>query len=119
MSQLDQDLFYLRYHVIFIRERHLKPYVRMNNISRPAEIHDYRHGAAGESFKHDAGAVVANRGEEEYVSRAHAPEHILMAEIAAEADRLLNSEIFCELLEAFPFGAIAGHGELSLAASQQ
>jgi hypothetical protein len=108
---MQQDLFYLRYHIALIGKGHLVPDRGKDDIAGPAEIHDHRYGARRESFEHYARTVVTKGWKNEHVRGSHAAESLSMAEPAAEGNSLLDSKGSCELLKAGPFRAITDHGE--------
>jgi hypothetical protein len=119
VRQFGQDLFHLRYDIVLIRKRHLVAHLWMNDISRPAEVHNYRYGAACESFEDYSTAEVSYRWKHERISRSQVREDFRMAEPAAEDNSLLDPKRFHKLLEAIPLPAVADHGEARQAVPQK
>src|SRR6266849_10503167 len=104
--EIRQDLFYLRHHIALIGRGHLVPYLWIDGITGPAEVHDHRYRPGRKSFKDYACAVVANGWKQHHVSRSQAPEDFRMAEPAAERNSLLDPKGSHELLKAVPLRSV-------------
>jgi hypothetical protein len=83
----------------------------VDNIAGPAEVHNYGHGAARQSFEYNARTVVAQGRKYEHISGSHAVKNFCMAEPAAKRNIFRYSEGSCELLEIVPFRAVTDDGE--------
>ena len=93
-----------RHYVALISKGHFVPYFRMNDIARPAEVHDHRNSTCRESLKNHTPAEVAQGRKHKHIGRSHTAEDFRMAEPAVKGNRLLDSKRPCEVLESFSSG---------------
>src|SRR5215469_5597451 len=91
----------------------------MNDISRPAEIHDHGDGTDQEGLKDYTSTEIANRWKHQYIRRLQPLQRLIMADIPAERYSFLYPERSRDLLEPVPLPSITYHGEAGQILSQQ
>src|ERR1017187_3273636 len=91
----------------------------MDDISRAAEVHDYRYGADRESLKDYTSTEVANRWKHKDIRRSQPTKDLRVAYPSTERNRLLNSKGPHKLLKAALLRSVTDDGKAGDIASQE
>jgi hypothetical protein len=83
----------------------------MDDVSRPAEVHDHRYRSGCKSFKNYTRPVVANGWKHKHIRRSQARKDVCMAEPPAKGNILFDAKRSHKLLEAVSFRAVADHSK--------
>src|SRR4026207_2356695 len=118
-SKRSQNPFDLQHHVVFLRERHFKAELGINNVPGSTEIHHHWYCAHRQSLKDYTASKLVNRRKDQHIGRTEALYDFTMPQAPTERDKFLDPQGPGKLLKAGLLGAPADDGETGFVRLQE